>query len=89
MICLFNIISGHKEFVVFTARKRNWRRLCFHRCLSVNGGGRAWLGVACVAGRGDVRGRRDGHCSGRGTHPTGMHSCLFLCFFVLFFLEEK
>ena len=29
----------------------------------------------CVAG-GGVRGRKDGHCSGR-THPTGMHSCLF------------
>ena len=34
-------------------------------------------GGACVAGGvrdGGVRGRRDGHCSGR-THPTGMHSC--------------
>ena len=31
------------EFI--TARKRSLRRLCFHRCLSVHGGG-----VACVAG---------------------------------------
>ena len=30
-------------YYIITARKRSLRRLCFYRCLSVHGGGRAWL----------------------------------------------
>ena len=39
--------GGH----LFTARKRNLRRLCFYRCLSVHGGGHVWQ-RACMAGGG-------------------------------------
>ena len=31
------------SWIIFTARKRSLRRLCFYRCLSVHMGGRAWL----------------------------------------------
>ena len=30
---------GQRSAYIFTARKRSLRRLCFHRCLSVHGGG--------------------------------------------------
>ena len=40
--------------------------MCLHLCVShsVHGGGRAWRSGVCMAG-GGLRGRRDGHCSGR------------------------
>ena len=72
------------RFVIFTARKRSLRRLCFYRCLSVHmggvhgffRGGHAWFF------RGGMRvffsvfsdTMRYGQWAG-GTHPTGMHSC--------------
>ena len=46
----------------FTARKRSLRRLCFHRCLSVHGGGPCVAGGACMAG---------GHVWQRGMWPGG------------------
>ena len=39
-LLLRNRIQGcHRRIEIFTARKRSLRRLCFHRCLSVHGGG--------------------------------------------------
>ena len=44
---------------LITARKRSLRRLCFYRCLSVHGGGGAWLqGVGACVAAGDVHGCR-------------------------------
>ena len=68
---------------ITTARKRSLRRLCFHRCWSVHGGGLCPGGlcpggfsVQGVSVQGDLC---PGGSLSRGvsvsTHPTGMHSC--------------
>ena len=48
-------LSCKFSHLLFTARKRSLRKLCFYRCLSVHrggacvvAGGRAWLRGACV-----------------------------------------
>ena len=44
-----------RSILIFTARKRSLRRLCFHRCLSVHGGGLyggSLSSVVSVQGRG-------------------------------------
>ena len=67
-----------KDYTIFTARKRSLRRLCFYRCLSVQGGrawqegcvwqgGHAWHGG--MHGRGDMCGR--GACMVRGACVAG------------------
>ena len=60
-------IDLQQNSLIITARKRRLRRLCFHRCLSVHGGGgRAW--------RGGVRGRGrawQGACMAGGVHGGG------------------
>ena len=50
-------LTHHEKLkIFFTARKRSLRRICLHRCLSVQrGGGHAWHGG--IHGRGCVRGR--------------------------------
>ena len=50
-----------------TARKRSLQRLCFHRYLSVHGGGHAWLGV-CAWERGMCGG---GACMAGGVQGRG------------------
>ena len=71
------------HLLIFTARKRSLRRLCFYRCLSVHGGGHAWLlagGVcvvaprgACMVAPGGVRGCSWGDM--HGCSQGGMHGC--------------
>ena len=60
-------------FLIFTARKRSLRRLCFYRCLSVHGGGvhgcsgegHAWLLWGGMCG-----------CSGWGGHGCSQGACV-------------
>ena len=69
---------------IFTARKRSLRRLCFYTCLSVIlfTGGCAWSRGCMIPG--DVWAwsgwgveTPDTATASGGTHPTGMHSCLY------------
>ena len=43
---LQKLVTCKLERFIFTARKRSLQRLCFHRCLSVHGGG-AVCPIAC------------------------------------------
>ena len=45
--------SGCHKFVIFTARKRSLRRLCFYRCVSVHRGGAYVAGGGGVCGGGE------------------------------------
>ena len=75
--CTFMVLMPSKV-LIFTARKRSLRRLCFYRCLSVHTGG------ACML-LGGVRGSRGacmvapGGCAwlprGHAWLPGGMHGC--------------
>ena len=82
--------------LISTVRKRTLRRLCFNRCLSVQRGGvsrprpkGAVGGVQAQAWGGCVseHALRQTHpppqqtaTAADGTHPTGMHFCLYLHF---------
>ena len=85
MIIPFRIFIFCCIVLIFTARKRSLRRLCFYTCVSVHGRGYLLRGrgpfpgvpapgeVGCVETPLPVKAT-----VASGTHPTGMHSC-FLC----------
>ena len=72
-ICFYSRLTILRQvLIVFTARKRSWRRLCFYTCLSVI----LFTGVTCVVG--GVCGREGMHgrgwaCMAGGMHCKGMH----------------
>ena len=69
-----------RSILIFTARKRSLRRLCFHRCLSVHGGGGLYGGVSIQGGlcpregslsKGGVSVQGRGLCPGEGSLSRG------------------
>ena len=87
MFLIKQLLGAGRKQIIITASKRSLRRLCFHRCLSVHGGGRGVCPIACWYAHtpADIPLGRPpcavhacmlgaGQQAG-GTHPTGMHSC--------------